>query len=791
MPRKGLEPPRCYSLVPETSASTNSATWAFRKAEDSIKQKTTPSAGLLETFEGTVEGHRDGHGFVQRDDGQIDVYLPPNEMRAVIHRDRVIARVTRLDRKGRPEARIVEIIDRPQQPIIGRLLQESGVWLVAPEDRRYGQDILVPKGATGNAQVGQVVVVELTEAPSLFGQPVGRVKEVLGEMDDPGMEIEIAVRKYSVPHQFSAACLAQAAELPVKVRTKDLADRIDLRDVPLVTIDGEDARDFDDAVYCEPAQMGKQKGWRLLVAIADVSYYVDTGSAIDTDAYERATSVYFPRRVIPMLPEKLSNGLCSLNPLVDRLCMVCDMLIDEDGQVFAYQFYQAVMHSHARFTYTDVAAILSNTRGPQAAKHKDRVQDLIHLHDVYRSLLKGREKRGAVDFETTETQIICDDSGRIEKIVPRVRTQAHRLIEEAMLAANVCSADFILQAKHPAVFRVHEGPTPEKRETLRNYLKAMGVPATLSENPSPGQFQAIAQASKDRPDAQQIHSMLLRSMQQAIYTPLNSGHFGLAYPAYTHFTSPIRRYPDLLVHRVIKSILSGRRYQLPGLPLPGEAHIKLARRLAAQARLKDKPSQPSQKPTAEQQAWEAAGLHCSANERRADEASRDVEAWLKCQYMREHLGEDFSGTVSGVTAFGVFVTLDAMYVEGLVHITELGGDYFKFDETRQELRGERTGIRYNVGARVRVQVSRVDLDGRKIDFRWVQEDGSPALDKPLRGKKSPSAASTVSSPDNSLKAKARSSKGGFHAGAKSSPQGLNTSAKQNTTKAKKKSKGRH
>ena len=791
MPRKGLEPPRCYSLVPETSASTNSATWAFRKAEDSIKQKSTPSAGLLETFEGTVEGHRDGHGFVQRDDGQIDVYLPPNEMRAVIHRDRVIARVTRLDRKGRPEARIVEIIDRPQQPIIGRLLQESGVWLVAPEDRRYGQDILVPKGATGNAQVGQVVVVELTEAPSLFGQPVGRVKEVLGEMDDPGMEIEIAVRKYSVPHQFSAACLAQAAELPVKVRTKDLADRIDLRDIPLVTIDGEDARDFDDAVYCEPAQMGKQKGWRLLVAIADVSYYVDTGSAIDTDAYERATSVYFPRRVIPMLPEKLSNGLCSLNPLVDRLCMVCDMLIDEDGQVFAYQFYQAVMHSHARFTYTDVAAILSNTRGPQAAKHKDRVQDLIHLHDVYRSLLKGREKRGAVDFETTETQIICDDSGRIEKIVPRVRTQAHRLIEEAMLAANVCSADFILQAKHPAVFRVHEGPTPEKRETLRNYLKAMGVPATLSENPSPGQFQAIAQASKDRPDAQQIHSMLLRSMQQAIYTPLNSGHFGLAYPAYTHFTSPIRRYPDLLVHRVIKSILSGRRYQLPGLPLPGEAHIKLARRLAAQARLKDKPSQPSQKPTAEQQAWEAAGLHCSANERRADEASRDVEAWLKCQYMREHLGEDFSGTVSGVTAFGVFVTLDAMYVEGLVHITELGGDYFKFDETRQELRGERTGIRYNVGARVRVQVSRVDLDGRKIDFRWVQEDGSPALDKPLRGKKSPSVVSGVSSPDNSLKAKARSSKGGFHAGAKSSPQGLNTSAKQNTTKAKKKSKGRH
>jgi len=703
-------------------------------------------------------------------------------MRAVIHRDRVIARVTRFDRKGRPEARIVEILDRPQQPIIGRLLQESGVWLVAPEDRRYGQDILIPKAATGNAQVGQVVVVELTEVPSLFGQPVGRVKEVLGEMDDAGMEIEIAVRKYSVPHQFSSACLALAADLPVKVRAKDLVDRIDLRDIALVTIDGEDARDFDDAVYCEPATFGKQKGWRLLVAIADVGYYVETASAIDVDAYERATSVYFPRRVIPMLPEKLSNGLCSLNPLVDRLCMVCDMLVDEAGQVHAYQFYQAVMHSHARFTYTDVAAILSNTRGPQAAKYKDRVQDLIHLHDVYRSLLKGREKRGAVDFETTETQIICDDSGRIEKIVPRVRTEAHRLIEEAMLAANVCSADFILQAKHPAVFRVHEGPTPEKRETLRNYLKAMGVPATLSENPTPGQYQAIAQASKERPDAQQIHSMLLRSMQQAIYTPMNSGHFGLAYPAYTHFTSPIRRYPDLLVHRVIRSILTGRRYQLPGLPVPGEAHVKLARRLAAQARLKEKSSAVVQKPSAEQQAWEAAGLHCSANERRADEASRDVEAWLKCQYMREHLGEDFSGTVSGVTAFGVFVTLDAMYVEGLVHITELGGDYFKFDETRQELRGERTGIRYSVGARVRVQVSRVDLDGRKIDFRWVPEEGAASVDKPLR--------SHPSSPRKSGRSQNRSSKNAVKNVSKSSPPAAKVAVKKNAANAKQKTKSR-
>ena len=692
----------------------------FRKERHCIKNSITTS-GLLEEFEGTVSGHRDGHGFVQRDDGAADIYLPPNEMRAVLHRDRVKARVVRFDKKGRPEGRVVEIIERSAQPIIGRLLQESGVWLVAPEDKRYGQDVLIPKAATGRASAGQVVVVELTEPPSLYGQPVGRIKEVLGEVDDPGMEIEIAVRKYGVPHEFSQGCLALARGLPDKVRPQDTKDRVDLTDVALVTIDGEDARDFDDAVYCEPTKVGRSKGWRLLVAIADVSHYVETGSAIDIDAYDRATSVYFPRRVIPMLPEKLSNGLCSLNPDVDRLCMVCDMLITASGEIHAYQFYPAVLHSHARFTYTEVAAILANTRGPEAAKRKERVNDLINLHDVYGALLKSRHVRGAVDFETTETQIVCDESGRIEKIIPRVRNDAHKLIEEAMLAANVCSADFILQSKHPGLFRVHEGPTPEKKDILRNYLKATGVGLSISDNPKPAEFQAIAEVTKERPDAQQIHSMLLRSMQQAIYTPINSGHFGLAFEAYTHFTSPIRRYPDLLVHRVIKAILLKRRYQLPVLPKPGEAHAKLARRLATRVKEPSQKLEPKNKPTADQQAWEAAGLHCSANERRADEASRDVEAWLKCKYMREHLGEEYGGVVTAATGFGLFVTLDAMYVEGLVHITELGGEYFRFDEARQELRGERTGIRYAIGSRVRIQVSRVDLDGRKIDFRLVRD----------------------------------------------------------------------
>jgi ribonuclease R len=690
-------------------------------------------AALLSEVDGVVQGHRDGHGFVQRDDGDPDIYLSPQEMRSVLHRDRIRVRILRYDRKGRPEGRVIEILERKKAPIIGRLLHESGIWLVAPEDKRYGQDIMIPKNGIANATAGQVVAVELTEPPSMHSQPLGRVTEVLGEIDDPGMEIEIAVRKYEVPYRFAAETMAQAAKLPEKVRAADKKHRIDLTDVALVTIDGEDARDFDDAVYCEPATIGRSKqsnGWRLIVAIADVSHYVKPGEALDDDAYERATSVYFPRRVIPMLPEKLSNGLCSLNPLEDRLAMVCDMMVDAAGEIHAYQFYPALINSHARFTYTEVAAILANTRGPEAQKRKELVPHLLHLHEVYRALLKARAVRGAVDFETTETQIVCDENGRIEKIVPRTRNDAHRLIEEAMLAANVCSADFIEAHKHPSLFRVHEGPTPEKRAVLQAYLRALGLGLSIGDDPKPAEFQIVAQATKDRADAMQIHSMLLRSMQQAIYTPANSGHFGLAYPAYTHFTSPIRRYPDLLVHRVIKALLGERKYHLQVAELATSAvHTRKPRPVSAAAAAK---AVPKAKMTAEAQAWEAAGNHCSANERRADEASRDVEAWLKCKFMREHLGEEYGGTVTAVTSFGLFVTLDELYVEGLVHITELGGEYFRFDEARQDLRGERTGVRYAVGSRVRVQVSRVDLDGRRIDFRLVHEAGTAV--RPVRDK---------------------------------------------------------
>jgi ribonuclease R len=537
------------------------------------------------------------------------------------------------------------------------------------------------------------------------------------------MEIEIAVRKYEVPHRFSPAALAQAAALPERLRPADRRHRIDLTDVPLVTIDGEDARDFDDAVYCEPFKRGRGKGavqgWRLIVAIADVSHYVKSGDPLDTDAYERATSVYFPRRVIPMLPEKLSNGLCSLNPEVDRLAMACDMVIDADGAIDAYQFYPAVMRSQARLTYTEVAALLANTRGPEAQVRAELLPHLLHLHEVYRALLKQRGKRGAVDFETTETQIVCDAQGRIERIVPRTRTDAHRVIEEAMLAANECAAGFIEAAGHPALFRVHEGPTPERRLTLQNYLRALGIGLHLSDEPTPAEMQGIAQATKDRPDVAQIHAMLLRSMQQAVYTADNTGHFGLAYKAYAHFTSPIRRYPDLLVHRVIKAILGEKRYQLDAALVASQPPPR---------RLPKGGAKPARPASQEIGVWERAGIHCSANERRADEASRDVEAWLKCRFMREHLGEEYAGTVSAVTAFGLFVTLDELYVEGLVHITEIGGEYYRFDEVHQELRGERSGARYTVGSRVRVQVSRVDLDGRRIDFRMVRDErAAPAL----------------------------------------------------------------
>jgi ribonuclease R len=680
-------------------------------------------ANMASFIEGRVSSHRDGYGFLVPEDGSSDIFLPEKEMQKVLHGDRVQVRIIGTDRRGRPEGTIVEVVARANTHVIGRLLNENGVWIVVPEDKRIGQDIQL-HGSPGKAKTGQVVSVELIEQPSRYTQPVGKIAEVLGDIDDPGMEIEIAVRKYGVPHEFSEAAKKLSAKLPGEVRAVDINDRVDLRDVPLVTIDGEDARDFDDAVYCEPVKIGRSDGYRLIVAIADVSNYVKPNDALDVDALERSTSVYFPRRVIPMLPEKLSNGLCSLNPGVDRLTLVCDAVITAKGEIKAYQFYPAVIHSAARLTYTEVASILSNTKGTEAAKRPGLVPHLLNLHEVYQALQQARQRRGAIDFETTETYIVCNAAGKIEQILPRTRNDAHKVIEECMLAANVCAADLLERHKHPGVYRVHAPPTKEKLNQVRTFLKQVGLNLGGGDSPSASDYAELMPKIKARPDALLIQTMLLRSMQQAVYSPDNIGHFGLSYEHYAHFTSPIRRYPDLLTHRAIKAILQGKRYDPKGLDT--SILNTMLSPAARKAQAADK-ALGKKKHEGDQAIWEALGIHCSANERRADEASRDVEAWLKCYFIRDKLGEEFTGTISGVTSFGIFVQLDSLFIEGLVHVTELGADYFQFDEARHELRGERTGIRYQLTDRVTVQVSRVDLDARKIDLRLVTEPGIKTL----------------------------------------------------------------
>ncbi len=660
----------------------------------------------IDLLAGKVQGHRDGFGFLLLDGGGPDLFLSNREMQKCMHGDRVLARRIGFDQRGRPEGQVVEVTERANRRLVGRFLNERGVNIVVPEDQRIKHDILIPPGESFKAQPGQVVTVEITDPPSGYGhQPMGRVAEVLGEIDDPGMEIEIAVRKFDVPHEFNAATIAAAAELPAKVRPADIKGRVDLRDVPLVTIDGEDARDFDDAVYAE----AMDGGWRLLVAIADVSHYVQQDDAIDREAVLRTTSVYFPRRVIPMLPEKLSNGLCSLNPAVDRLVLVCDMVIDAHGNTTAYQFYNAVMHSAARLTYDEVWGILSGRDASASRQRQEIVPRLQCLYELFQALAKQRKVRGAMEFESIETKILCDAAGRIQQIVAKSRNDAHKLIEECMLAANVCAADFLHRTKHPGLYRVHEGPTPEKLDRLRNFLRTVGLTMPGGDEPSPKDYAALSASIAGRPDAALLQTMMLRSMQQAIYTPENSGHFGLAYEAYTHFTSPIRRYPDLLVHRVIKALVANKRYNY------ADVHFASARA----ADLDDaKPSQLDHDAYAN---WLSIGAQCSFNERRADDASRDVEAWLKCQYMRERVGEEFAGRITGVAAFGVFVTLNDLFVEGLVHVSELGSEYFQLNEAAHELRGERTGRRFRLTEELHVQVSRVDLEARRIEFRLVQK----------------------------------------------------------------------
>jgi ribonuclease R len=634
-------------------------------------------------IKGRVQGHPDGFGFLVREDKGADLFLPEKEMAKVLHGDHVIARIVGIDRKGRPEGHIVEVTERANTRLVGRVFQEHGVFFVVAENKRISQDILIAPPEKGDRKAlrpkaGQVVMIEILEQPTKQAQPIGRVIEILGNYADPGMEIEIALRKHELPFEFSKPALAETKKLPDEVRKSDWKGREDLTQLPLVTIDGETAKDFDDAVYCER----QGKGFRLVVAIADVSHYVPDGAALDADARERGNSVYFPRRVIPMLPEKLSNGLCSLNPQVERLCMVCDMNISATGAIRHYRFYPAVMWSHARLTYTEVAAALYDKDAAALEKIGALLPWLENLDALYRVLVKARAKRGAIDFETVETRMIFDDHGKIERIEPYERNDAHRIIEECMLAANVCASDFLKEREHPALYRVHEGPTPERLAKLRDFLGTFGLQLTGGDDPQAKDYAKLIDKIQNRPDKQLLQTVMLRSLKQAIYSPDNVGHFGLAYESYTHFTSPIRRYPDLLIHRAIKSALAGRHYDTLN--------------------------------------WEEVGLACSATERRADDATRDVEAWLKCWYMQDRIGEVFTGSISSVVPFGIFVALDTVFVEGLVHVSDLGRDYFHFDEKAHAMVGERTGVRYRLSDRVRVQLVRVDLDQNKIDFRLAE-----------------------------------------------------------------------
>ncbi len=631
----------------------------------------------MELIAGRVIGHKDGFGFVEPDLGGNDLFLSPREMRRVFHGDRVLTRVSSIDTRGRREATIVEVLENNTQQVTGRFHIESGVAYIEPTNKRITQDILIPPDDRNGAEEGQMVVAAVTAQPSIHARPLGKVVEVLGDHMAPGMEINVAIRGHELPYIFPDDVLEDAARFPADVTEADIKGRKDYRKIPFVTIDGEDARDFDDAVYCEPRDKG---GWLLYVAIADVSHYVRPNTPLDREAYKRGNSVYFPARVIPMLPEALSNNLCSLNPKVDRLVMVCEMTIQPSGRISHYEFAEGVIYSHARLTYNQVHAMMEKNDRRMREQFASVVPHLTALYDLFHVLKEARKTRGAIDFDMPETRIVYGKDRKIEKIVPYERFDSHRVIEECMLSANICAAKFLDKNKQPGLYRVHEGPTDEKLNDLRKFLNEMGLKMPGHREPVPGDYAHILRAIQERADFSMIQTLLLRSMSQAIYSPDNRGHFGLAYDAYAHFTSPIRRYPDLLVHRAIRHLLVNK------------------------------------KPQADDGALARAGEHCSMTERRADDATNEVKDWLKCEFMMDKVGQEFEGVISGVTNFGVFAELADVYVEGLVHISTLPDDYYQFDPVKHALLGGRTGRMFRIGDPIKIKVARVDLDQCQIDF---------------------------------------------------------------------------
>ncbi|PVZ70416.1 ribonuclease R [Pelagibaculum spongiae] len=654
----------------------------------------------MDLIKGRVHAHKEGFGFLIPEDTSDDLFLNTHQMSSLLHGDRVLARIEGLDSRGRREGAVVEILERGMVRLVGRYFEEHGVGYVVPDSNRIHKDVLIPPGQSNGAAKGQIVSVELIVPPTSRTNAMGKVIEVLGNHMQAGLETELAIRNHDLPHVFDDAVVAEADKFGAKVKPAQFKGREDIRHLPLVTIDGEDARDFDDAVFAERKKSG---GWRLVVAIADVSSYVPVGGALDASAYERGNSVYFPGRVIPMLPEQLSNGLCSLNPDVDRLCMVCDMSISANGKLTRYKFYDAVMQSKARLTYTKVSKMLQHKDKELCQEYGEVLPHLQELYRMYHALIGQRMARGAIDFETTETRIVFDDNRRIEKIEPYERNDAHRIIEECMLSANVATARFLAKNKIPTLYRSHMGPKEGKIEDVRSFLSELGLGLGGGDKPEPQDYAQLIWAIKGRPDAPLIQTVLLRSLSQAVYSPKNDGHFGLAFNAYAHFTSPIRRYPDLLVHRAIRHLINGEK--------------------ASTFEYSEKKMQDL-------------GEHCSSTERRADEATREVTNWLKCEYMQDKIGMDFEGSVSGVTGFGLFVQLDDIYVDGLVHVTSLGNDYFHFDSAKHRMSGERTGKSYRLGDRLTVKVVKVSLDDKKIDFElsgeMAVEGRAPVKKKPRR-----------------------------------------------------------
>jgi len=670
-------------------------------------------------IEGYVQGNKEGHGFLLRPNDD-DIFLSFRQMQNVMDGDKVKARLSGRSVKGRLDGVVVEVLERKHAQLVGRYYlekrhlekngQESGTAFVTPENPRIAQDIQITTDSGLTPKHGQYVLVEIVSYAERGKPAQGLVKKILGDFMAPGVEIEVAMHRYEIPNEWPAAVEKQVKNFVAEVAEEDKAHRVDLRETPFVTIDGEDARDFDDAVYCEKTP----GGWKLFVAIADVSHYVKKDTALDAEAIVRGNSVYFPGRVIPMLPEVLSNGLCSLNPDVDRLAMVAEISLTTKGKMRGFKFYEGVIRSHARLTYSKVAKMIAAEPEDQGLELRERYASIIsHIDDLnglYHTLKGARDERGAMEFDTVETRMVFDENSKIEHIIPVERNDAHKLIEECMLCANVATAELLIKSDLPALFRVHEGPKDDRLLTLRTYLGLLGLELTGGAKPTPADYALLSDSIKDRADSRSIQTMMLRSMSQAVYQADNMGHFGLNYEAYTHFTSPIRRYPDLLVHRAIRYLIRGE----------GRPDVRQAHRVAGSPELKKRKIYGY-----DHADMDAFGDSCSVTERRADEATRDVEAWLKCQYVEQHLGEVFDGVVTAVTSFGLFVELQGLFVDGLVHISGLGQDYFVHDIEHQAIIGERTGRVFRLGATLKVRVANVNLEQRKIDLSLDETTPAP------------------------------------------------------------------